>query len=228
MAIVSSLDATILKSWTDQEVIERVRAGDTALYEIIMRRYNQRLYRITRAILRDEAEAEDVIQDAYVRAYQYLYQYAGEALFSVWLTRIAVHEALRRLRLRRRSEQLDDEEYDEEGAMNAVESAPDPEQRASIAEVGRLLEEAVMGLPDRYRTVVMMRDVEQMSTAETAAALELSEENVKVRLHRGHSMMRSWLFARAGENGRNAFPFMGTRCDRVVAQVFARIRGMES
>jgi RNA polymerase sigma-70 factor (ECF subfamily) len=225
MEITESLKtATGSDVWTDEEVIERVRAGDTALYEIIMRRYNQRLYRITRAILRDDAEAEDVIQDAYVRAYQYLYQYAGDGLFSAWLTRIAVHEALRRLRLRNRSQQLEESERDEEGSMNAVETGPDPEQRASIAELNRLLEEAVLGLPDAYRAVVMMRDVEQMSTAETAEALDLSEENVKVRLHRGHAMMRGWLFARVGESAKEVFPFMGTRCDRVVLGVFARLK----
>jgi RNA polymerase sigma-70 factor, ECF subfamily len=223
MGITGNLEAAISESWTDQEVVERVKAGDTALYEIIMRRYNQRLYRITRAILRDSSEAEDVMQDAYVRAYQYLHQYAGDALFSIWLTRIAVHEALRRLRLRKRNQQLEDFEHDEEGSMSAVESSPNPEQRATIAETGQLLEEAILDLPARYRTVVMMRDVEQMSTAETAAALQLSEENVKVRLHRGHTMMRSWLFARVGEHGKDAFSFLGARCDRVVAGVFARM-----
>jgi len=225
MEITESLKtATSSDGWTDDEVIVRVRTGDTALYEIIMRRYNQRLYRITRAILRDDTEAEDVIQDAYVRAYQYLHQYAGDGLFSVWLTRIAVHEALRRLRLRNRSQQLEESERDEEGPMNVVETSPDPEQRASIAELNHLLEEAVLGLPDAYRTVVMMRDVEQMSTAETAAALDISEENVKVRLHRGHAMMRGWLFARVGENAKEVFPFMGPRCDRVVLGVFARLK----
>ena len=225
MEITESLEtATSSDGWTDDEVIVRVRTGDTALYEIIMRRYNQRLYRITRAILRDDTEAEDVIQDAYVRAYQYLYQYAGDGLFSVWLTRIAVHEALRRLGLRNRCQQLEESEHDEEGPMNVVETSPDPEQRASIAELNHLLEEAVLGLPDSYRAVVMMRDVEQMSTAETAAALDISEENVKVRLHRGHTMMRGWLFARVGENAKEVFPFMGPRCDRVVLGVFARLK----
>jgi RNA polymerase sigma-70 factor (ECF subfamily) len=126
--------------------------------------------------------------------------------------------------LRNRSQQLEESERDEEGPMNVVETSPDPEQRASIAELSHLLEEAVLGLPDAYRAVVMMRDVEQMSTAETATALDLSEENVKVRLHRGHAMMRGWLFARVGENAKEAFPFMATRCDRVVLGVFARLK----
>ncbi len=223
METIGTLERARAESWTDQEVIERVKAGDTALYEIIMRRYNQRLYRVTRAILRDDGETEDVIQDAYVRAYQHLDQFAGDALFSTWLTRIAVHEALRRLRFRNRSQQLEDTEHDEEGLMSVVETSLDPEQRASLAELGHFLEEAVLDLPDQYRTVVMLRDIEELSTLETAAALDLTEQNVKVRLHRGRALMRDRLFARVGGSGKHAFPFMGTRCDRIVSSVFAKL-----
>jgi RNA polymerase sigma-70 factor (ECF subfamily) len=224
METIGILERASSEGWTDLEIIERVKAGDTALYELIMRRYNQRLYRVTRAILRDDAEAEDVVQDAYVRAYQHLDQFAGSAAFSTWLTRIAVHEALRRLHLRDRSQQLEDTEPDEEGSMSVVETSLDPEQRASLAELGHLLEEAVLDLPDQFRTVIMLRDVEELSTAETAAALDLTEQNVKVRLHRGRAMMRKGLFARVGASGKHAFPFMGARCDRVVLGVFARLR----
>jgi RNA polymerase sigma-70 factor (ECF subfamily) len=223
METTVSLERARTEGWTDQQVIDRVRAGETALYEIIMRRYNQRLYRITRAILRDDAETEDAIQGAYVLAYQHLDQFAGLAAFSTWLTRIAVHEALRRLRLRRRSPQLEDSDCDKEGPMTAVEPSPDPEQRASMEELRQVLEQAVLELPDAYRSVVMLRDVEELSTAETAAALELTEENVKVRLHRGHAMMRDRLLTLVGSNRREVFPFMGIRCDRVVQGVFARL-----
>jgi RNA polymerase sigma-70 factor (ECF subfamily) len=223
METTASLERARIDGWTDQQVIDRVRAGDTALYEIIMRRYNQRLYRIARAILRDDAETEDAIQDAYVLAYQHLDQFAGLAAFSTWLTRIAVHEALRRLRLRRRSPQLEDSDCDEEGPMTTVEPSPDPEQRASMEELRQVLEQTVLELPDAYRSVVMLRDVEELSTAETAAVLELTEQNVKVRLHRGHAMMRDRLLTLVGSNGRDAFPFMGSRCDRVVQGVFARL-----
>ena len=211
------------EGWTDEEVVGRIRAGDTALYEIIMRRYNQRLYRVARAILRDDAEAEDVMQDAYVRAYQHLDQFAGRAPFSAWLTRIAVHEALARLRLRNRNPQLEDTEHDGELSMNMVETSPDPEQSATRAELGRLLEEALLDLPEQYRTVVMLRDVEELSTSETAAVLDLTEDNVKVRLNRGRAMARSWLVARVGTNVKDAFPFMGARCDRVVRAVLVRL-----
>jgi RNA polymerase sigma-70 factor (ECF subfamily) len=227
MQTIGTLEISGPENPTDQEVIERVKAGDTALYEIIMRRYNQRLYRVTRAILRNDDEAEDVIQDAYVRAYQHLDQFAGDALFSSWLTSIAVHEALRRLRLRSRNQQMEDLEHDEEGSMSVVETSLDPEQRASFGELGQLLEEAVLDLPDPYRTVIMLRDIEELSTAETAAVLDLTEQNVKVRLHRGRAMMRDKLFARVGVGGKNAFPFMGNRCDRVVLGVFARLRELQ-
>jgi RNA polymerase sigma-70 factor (ECF subfamily) len=223
METIGLLEKASSEGWTDQDVVDRVKAGDTALYEVLMRRYNQRLYRITLAILRNDAEAEDVMQDAYVRAYQHLDQFGGHAPFSAWLTRIAVNEALARLRLRKRNPQLDDSDPDGETTMNMVETAPNPEQSATRAELGRLLEEALLDLPEQYRTVVMLRDIEELSTAETAAALDLTEGNVKVRLHRGRAMARGWFVARVGDNVKNAFPFMGARCDRVVHTVFARL-----
>ena len=228
MGSAATLERARSEGWTDQEIVERVKAGDTALYEIIMRRYNQRLYRVARAILHDDAEAEDVMQDAYVRAYQNLHQFAGRAPFSAWLTSVAVHEAIRRLHLRNRNQQLDDTEHNGEPVMNMVETSPDPEKTASAAELSQLLEQALLGLPEQYRTVVMLRDVEEMSTSETAAALDLTEDNVKVRLHRGHAMMRGWLFSRVGTSAKNAFPFMGVRCDRVVLGVFTRLAALNT
>jgi RNA polymerase sigma-70 factor (ECF subfamily) len=228
MGTTGTVEKAGFEGWTDEEIVERVKAGDTALYEIVMRRYNQRLYRVARAILHDDAEAEDVMQDAYVRAYQNLNQFAGRAMFSTWLTRIAVHEALHRLRLRGRTQQIDETEQDGEMSMNMVETSPDPEQMASRAELSHLLEEAVLGLPEKYRAVVMLRDVEELNTSETAEALELTEENVKVRLNRGRAMMRGYLFDRVGEKAKSAFPFMGVRCDRVVRGVFARLEELSS
>lgn len=211
------------ESLTDEEVVCRVRAGETALYEVIMRRYNQRLYRIARAILRSDAEAEDVMQDAYVRAYEHLGQFAARAPFAAWLTRIAVHEALARLRLSNRNQSLDENEYDGDLSMQMTSKSLDPEQNASGAQLRDLLEEAVLNLPEHYRTVIMLRDIEELSTSETAEALDLTEDNVKVRLHRGHGMIRSWLFDRLGTRAKEAFPFMGERCDRVVEGVFRRL-----
>jgi RNA polymerase sigma-70 factor (ECF subfamily) len=217
------LDKAKWEAWTDLEVIERVKAGDTAVYEILMRRYNQRLYRVARAILRDDGETEDVIQDAYVRAYEHLDEFRGSAPFSTWLTRIAINEALHRLRSRQRVQQLEDPDDDGAGHMQLAEMSPNPEQQASAMELGQFLEKAILSLPEQYRIVVMLRDVEELNTSETAAALELTEENVKVRLHRGRAMARRWLSSHMRSNAKSAFPFMGTRCDRVVANAFARL-----
>jgi RNA polymerase sigma-70 factor, ECF subfamily len=211
------------ESLTDEEIVCRVRAGETALYEVIMRRYNQRLYRVARAILHNDAEAEDVMQDAYVRAYEHLGQFAVRAPFAAWLTRIAVHEALARLRLSNRNQSLDENEYDGDLSMQMTSKSPDPEQNASGAQLRDILEEAVLNLPEHYRTVIMLRDIEELSTTETAQALDLTEDNVKIRLHRGHGMIRSWLFERIGAGAKEAFPFMGDRCNRVVEAVFHRL-----
>lgn len=208
----------------DEEVVRRVLDGETSLFEIIMRRYNQRLYRIARGILRDDAEAEDVMQDAYVRAYEHLAQFAGRSQFSTWLSRIAIHEALARLRRRPRMEQLGPADSDAgESDMNLLANSLNPEQQTSASELGRALEEAILAIPEQYRLVLMMRDVEQMNTSETATALEISEENVKVRLHRARALVRKELFARAGAEAQSAFGFMGVRCDRVVARVLGAI-----
>ena len=211
------------ESLTDEEVVNRVCAGETALYEVIMRRYNQRLYRVARAILHSDVEAEDVMQDAYVRAFTHLGQFAARAPFSSWLTRIAVNEALARRRSSKQHQEVDVTEFDGEISMQDLYRSPDPEQNASSAQLRGFLEQAVLDLPEQYRTVIMLRDIEELSTAETADALDITVENVKIRLHRGHSMIRNWLFERIGAKAKEAFPFMGTRCDRVVQAVFNRL-----
>ena len=218
------LELAKLEGWPDEEVVRRVVAGEPELFEIVMRRYNQRLYRTARAILRDDSEAEDVMQETYVRAFQHLDQFAGRARFSTWLTRIAVHESIARLHRRARLEPLEDTPNGE-SFMTAAPKATttDPEEYASNRELGHLLEEALLTLPEQYRTVLMLRDVEELTTAETAESLDLTEENVKVRLHRGRAMLRKELYKRAGATCANAFAFPATRCDRVVSAVFARL-----
>src|SRR5262249_35111951 len=160
------------------------------------------------------------IQDAYVRAYQHLSQFEGRAMFSTWLARIAVHEALARLRSRNRLQQLDLEMEEGGTSVRSTKTPENPEEVTSQAELTQLLERTLMKLPAQYRSVLMLRDVEELSTSETAEVLGLSEENVKVRLHRGHSLMRKELLARVGTSAKQAFPFMGRRCDRVVTRVF--------
>lgn len=203
---------------SDEEVLERIRAGELELYEILMRRYNQRLYRVARSILRNDAEAEDVMQDAYVRAFEHLDQFAGEAMFSTWLTKIAVHEALRRVRRAARVEDL-------EVMANVTSDTRDPERQAYDRELRLVLERAVDALPESYRLVFVLRAVEGLSVAETAACLDLGQEAVKTRPHRARSMLRKDLEQRAGIVAAGAFPFHLSRCDRVVGEVLRRIRG---
>lgn len=216
------------QEWSDEQIVDRVLSGETALYEILMRRYNQRLYRVARAILRDDAEAEDVMQDAYVRAYQHLADFEGRAKFSTWLTRIAVHEALARSRGRGRFQPLEASDVPSRDVMNKLESTtPSPERSAYDRELGRVLEDAILSLPEPYRVVLTMRDVEEMSVAETAESLDLSEENVKIRLHRARALLRKELYAQAGASTAQSLQFHAVRCDRVVAEVVGRIANIE-
>lgn len=210
---------------SDQEVVARVLAGETSMFEIVMRRYNQRLYRVARAILRNDGEAEDVMQDAYVRAYEHLDQFAGRAKFSTWLTRIAVHEALARQRRGNRYQELEPMSESDGDPMDSFASmALTPEEEVSNSEIRTLLEKAVEKLPDAYRTVFVLRDIENMTTTETADSLEISEENVKVRLHRARALLRKTLYDRAGMERKEAFNLHAVRCDRVVKTVFERIQ----
>lgn len=204
----------------DPEIVARVVAGDVALFEILVRRHNQRIYRAVRAILRGDEEVEDVMQQAYLNAYQHLAQFAGDAQFSTWLTRIAVNEAL----ARRRKQGNAFMQGEEEVMLRLVdETTPDPERGASAAELRELMEREVAGLPDAFRAVIMLRDVEGMSTAEAAAVLEISEDLVKTRLHRARTMLRDNLYRRAGVTLQSAFVFGNARCDRVVAAVMSKI-----
>lgn len=210
------------EAWSDEEVVRRILAGEVVLYELIMRRYNQRLYRAARAILRDDAEAEDTVEDCYVRAYEHLSQFSGRASFATWLTRIAIHEAYARKKRSIRVQGFGEWEGGE--IMEVPAKDLTPEQQAANAEMGRLIERAILDLPEQYRIIVMLRDVEQLSTAETAEALDLTEENVKVRLHRGRLLIRERLYASAGAQSASAFAIMGKRCDQIVERVFERLQ----
>jgi len=210
---------------SDVEVVRRVRDGETALFEILMRRYNQRLYRIARAILKDDGEAEDVMQQAYVNAYVHLDQFAERASFSTWLTKIAVYEALARSRRCGATELQTVVESGEDTMTHIQTSAPDPEHQAFATELRILLESAVDGLPEHLRIVFTLRRIEGLSTAETAECLGISEENVKTRLHRARALLRDDLFARTGAATSGAFQFHLSRCNRVVAGVLEKITG---
>lgn len=187
-----------------------------------MRRYNQRLYRVIRSVVRDEFEAEDVLQEAWVRAYQHLEQFEGRASFATWVTRIAYYEALARGKKAKRWTPIESETGE---IMAEVNNSRDetPEERAMRREVGRILEDAIIELPETYRTVFILRDVEQLSTIDTAECLGLSEEAVKTRLHRSRALLRRELTARVGAAANEMYAFMGERCDRTVWAVLQRI-----
>ena len=211
-----------LLSLDDEEVVRRVRGGETSLFETLVRRYNQRLYRVARSILRDEDEAEDVMQQAYVNAYSHLDQFAGRARFSTWLTRIAVHEALARAGRRSRWE-VDPMPDESEESRVFRDDGPDPERQAHASELRRLLESALDALPELYRTVFVLREVEGLDTPETAECLQISEDSVRTRLHRARAMLQRDIFERTGATSASAFSFHLVRCDRVVSGVFRRL-----
>lgn len=215
---------TDVQALPDEEVVERVLSGETELFEILMRRYNQRLYRVARAIVFDDDEAEDVMQDAYVRAWSHLEQFAGRSTFATWLTRIAAHEALARARRGRRLVQIEDLPPQTEGTMRSLSPAEaGPEQRAIQSDLRNALEVAMEALPESFRSILMLREVEGLSTAETAACLDISESLVKTRLHRARAALRQEMESRSRSALNEAFAFHLSRCDRVVAAVLARI-----
>src|SRR5262245_19227646 len=205
---------------TDEEVVSRVLEGDTPLFEVLMRRHNERVYRAARAILRDDKEAEDVMQEAYVNAYTHLAQFDGRARFSTWLTKIAVYEALLRAKRRARYEPLDDRAED---TLMPTTPPPDPERQAFGGELRVLIEAAVDALGDGYREVFMLRQVQGLSTAETAEVLGVSEDVVKTRLTRARHAIQQNLLDRTGAATAQAFMFGQSHCDQVVAAVLARI-----
>lgn len=208
-------------SLDDGEVVRRVLAGELELFEVLLRRHDARVYRTVRSILRDDSEAEDAMQAAWVRAYQHLGEWAGASSFTTWLLKIAANEALGRLRRRDRVVAVEDDEDGDGGIMDP--RAADPEERAAAHEAARLLERAVDALPSLYRSVYVLRELEQLSTAEVAETLGLSEEAVKVRLHRARAMLRDALGEAIGRAAPEAFQFLAPRCNRMVARVMATI-----
>jgi RNA polymerase sigma-70 factor, ECF subfamily len=208
----------------DMAVIDQVLHGQTALFELLMRRYNERVYRAARSIVRDDQEAEDVMQQAYVNAFTHLRQFNGSARFSTWLTRIAINEALARVRRQGRYETFDDELSNVEPFMPRNPS-DNPERQAFTGELRGLLEWAIDALPNGMREVFVLREVEELSTSEVAECLGVSEDVVKTRLSRGRATLRRLLMERTGATAPEAFRFYRPRCDRVVAKVLARISG---
>ena len=202
------------QSLTDNQLVRRVLAGEAALFEVLVHRHSQRLYRAARSVLRDDEEAADVVQETYLRAYRNLKQFAGRSKFSTWLIKIAIYEAsLRKRKSRARSGKPGDLAPRAAGDEPATEA--DAENRVLAREVKALLEAAIDALPDPYRTVFVMRGVEELSTADTAECLNLSEDAVKTRLRRARALLRKKLYAAVGPMRREAFRFAGRTCERM-------------
>ena len=207
---------------TDTELITRILAGDMRALEALMRLYNRTLYRTARAILRDDAEAQDAVQEAYLRAYKALGGFRGDAKLSTWLVRITANEAL----MRRRRRTLPAPE--DSNAETVADDAADPEADAQRSETRRLLQLRIDSLPEGYRTVFVLRGVEEFSVEETAAALDIPEATVRTRFFRARGLLRAAMADDIDTTAKDAFSFAGLRCDRIVAFVLARSAGVEA
>ena len=204
------------------------RDGDPAAFRILIRRHDRYLYRIARSVLLDDHEAEDVVQETYVRAFTRLVDFRGDASLSTWLTRIALNEALKRRRRRRRTVPLEVIDVAPHCAVQINQSpmvAPDqdPERATAQHQIRRFLERAIDDLPEAFRTVFVMRDIEEATTAETATLLGIRQQTVKTRLHRARRMLRAALGENIGAALKDAFPFDRPRCDRLVKKVLDQL-----
>ena len=224
-----AVTATELHGLDDGELVERAKNRDGTAIRLIMQRHNRRLYRVARGVLHDDAEAEDVVQETYVRAFTHLDGFRGEAELSTWLTRIALNEALGRLRRRRNTvglQNIDATNDQGEARVIYLPSArqdSDPEAAAARAEVRRLLQRAVDQLPEHFRVVFMLRDIEEMSVEETASHLGLRPETVKTRLHRARRLLRQSLDRTLSSAVSDVFPCAGARCARITEAVLERL-----
>lgn len=206
---------------SDYEVVQRVRDGDLPLFELLMRRYNRRIFLVARSIVRDDGLAQDIVQDTYLIAFQRLDRFRGPEGFGAWLVRIASREAMRMLAKQSRLTPVDSGgRGPEETPAPAVGG---PEAIQFRREAARLLERELDRLPREFRTIFVLREIEELSTAETAASLELQPGTVKSRLHRARSLLQLRLSRPLESLRHEAFPFAGSRCDRIVAEVFRRL-----
>ena len=211
----------------ESALVRLAAQGDADAFAAIMRTHNRPLFRVARAILKDDAEAEDALQEAYIRAYRSLSTYRGEAQLSTWLARVVVNEALMRLRKRERRNSIvplqPGVDLQDANVMEIESKMENPENAARRAEVRRLLEARIDALPDVYRAVFMLRAVEEYSVEETAAILDVPEATVRTRFFRARSLLREGLASEVDMASGEAFGFAGERCDRIVASVLARL-----
>ena len=208
----------------ESEIIGRILSGEKELYEILVRRNNQKLYRVIRSYLKDEAEIEDIMQNSYINAFTKLYQFKLEASFSTWLIRIGINESLARLKEKGKVFHLN--ELSNKFNTNTILEIPDkrqlnPQDRMIRKEAKELLENAIDHLDVKYKIVYMMKEVEEMSLKEIAIALDLTLSNVKVRLHRAKEMLKNELYELSSEKA--IFEFGFGRCDRITEGVMNNI-----
>ena len=222
---------------SDAEIARRVGAGDQYAFQLLMRRHNQIMYRTARSILKDDADAEDAVQEAYLLAYRGMDKFRGESKLSTWLVRIVVNEAIARMRKRsRRAEVIrlggaseQDRQAAEENMDGSTPEQPEqPEQAAARAEARRLLEAKIDQLPDAFRTVFLLRAVEEMSVEEAAECLDIPEATVRTRYFRAKGLLREALSREIDVAVGEAFSFAGERCDRIVAGVLARLKDLQA
>jgi RNA polymerase sigma-70 factor (ECF subfamily) len=210
----------------DPSIVRRVAAGDRSAFELLMRRYNRRLYRLARAALRDPTEAEDALQEAYLSAYRLMGQFRGEAALSSWLSRLVLNECLGRLRRSARRHNLvpimsSDSEIDINGMASRDSDLPD--KVLGRAQMRMLLEQKLDALPESFRVVFVLRSVEELSVEDTAQSLGIPEETVRSRHFRARSLLRESLAQELDLAERDVFEFGGAHCDRIVAKVLTRL-----
>jgi len=213
----------------ERNLVERAASGDQSAFRAIMERNNQRLYRVARAVMKDDTEAEDVVQETYLRAFFNLSKFRGESSLTTWLTRIALNEALGRKRKQRAMVTLETVETAQQTSAQiiqfpAMNTETDPERSAAQNEIQRLLERAMDALPEPFRVVFVMRDVEEMSIEETAFHLGIRPQTVKTRLHRARRLLRQSLDGELASTLKETYPFAGARCARITEAVLSRLR----
>ena len=207
-------------SFADEELISRILNGETYLYEHIIRKYNQRMYRICMSIIHDDNEAEDLMQNAYIKAYENLSTFKGKSKFSTWLSRILINESLLWLQRNKRKINFQHEVLKENNSKSVNQKTNTPAQQMMNNELKKILEEAIAQLSPKHRVVFVMREIENMSVAETSECLHISQINVKVRLNRAKEMLRDILMK---SEYKEVYSFHLLRCDTIVTAVMKKI-----
>ena len=228
MSAHAHLESVDYAALDDHALVDLVRGGPREAFRHIMQRCNQRLFRVARAVLGEDSEAEDVLQESYMSAYRKLDSFRGDSTLLTWMTSIVLNEARGRLRKRHHMvglEQIDAAPDDTHQVIQFPSKfgSEDPAVSAARAQIRRLLEHAIDELPPAFRTVYMMREVEECSVEETASLLDIKPETVKTRLHRARRQLRASLQGTLAATMSEAFPFMGVRCARVTDAVMARL-----